>query len=76
MVKIDWTKVPQAYKDDILDYVVENRKWQAHGTPEEFMDQLEPKDAFHYWLQWNGIIGYTETILDLAATLGVGLVRA
>lgn len=65
---IDWTRVPASVRSDVEEYIRDNE----HGTT---LEDLDPKTAFHYWLQWNGIVGWTETILQAGETLGLFKVR-
>lgn len=66
---INWTKVPANVRSDVVGYVRDNNL--GLGSLEE----MDPKMAFHYWLQWNGLVGWTESILQAGETLGVFVVR-
>ena len=68
--RVDWSRVSHTYKYDVLEYGRENGKFLPGQTAEQFLEGLDPKTALHYWLTWNGLIGYTETILDLVRQLG------
>lgn len=68
--RVDWSRVSHTYKYDVLEYGRDNGKFLPGQTDEQFLEGLEPKTALHYWLTWNGIVGYTETILDLVRQLG------
>lgn len=67
-MSIDWGKVPADIQNDIFEYILDN------NYPETPWD-LDSKTAFHYWLQWNGLLGYTESILQAGETLGLFEVR-
>lgn len=61
---IDWTRVPAMVVCDIEEYIRDN-------VTGEQLQHLDPMSAFHYWLQWNGLVGYTESILQAGETLGL-----
>ena len=48
--------------NDIEEYYRENGFGEI---THEDIDRLDPSVVLGYWLEWNGIFGYTETILEI-----------
>jgi len=56
-MKLDAGKLPKRVEQDIEDFIADNNiRPSVEMTMEEALD---------YYLKWNGIIGYTETILEI-----------
>jgi len=52
---------------DVTDYLVEN------GDPQRLdrsVADLGPREFFKMWLEWNGILGYADDVLELVEALG------
>lgn len=48
--------------DDVREYVKENF---GEDITDEDIDKMSRDDVLRYWLEWNGIIGYTSYILNI-----------
>lgn len=48
--------------DDVIEYYKENF---GEDITREDVDKMERKEVLRYWLEWNGILGYTYDILDI-----------
>lgn len=55
---IDPLKLPPFIRGDIYSFIQDNK------LPLDIVN-LSPRDIVDYWLQWNGIIGYTDNIINL-----------
>lgn len=55
------------YDKDIIDYLVENHICATKEDAELYMFHMDNKKALDAYLTWNGIIGYTNTIMDIIA---------
>lgn len=55
------------YTKDIIDYLVENHICATKEDAELYMFNMDNKKALNAYLAWNGIIGYTNTIMDIIA---------
>ncbi len=56
-MRVDWNKLPAALRNDLRD---------AHDGDQECKDEIEkmsPKEVIRIFLEYNGIINYTGTIL-------------
>lgn len=58
-----YAKVPVKFRADVAEFLAANNK-----PPE--LDKLTPIEFLKYNLHWNGIIGYTEDIVNLMESLG------
>ena len=47
---------------DVIDYFKEN---YGEDITKEQIDKMPNKDVLDYYLQWNGIIGYTYDIISI-----------
>lgn len=48
--------------EDVIEYYKENF---GEDITREDVDKMERKEVLRYWLEWNGILGYTYDILDI-----------
>ena len=48
--------------DDVKDFFKEN--YDQEITNDD-VDNMSRSEVLSHWLNWNGIIGYTRTILDI-----------
>jgi hypothetical protein len=46
--------------EDVREYVEEN-------NIETSIDDMTPKEVIDAWLCWNGVVGYTDAILELVS---------
>ena len=51
-------------REDLKDFLVYEAEY-----PQERVDRMSNKRLFDAWLRWNGIIGYTEEIIDMVNDL-------
>lgn len=65
---IDPTKLPPNVLRDVRSFVLDNNR--VHGADRTdkgcdlYISLCSPNEVFDMWLCWNGIIGYTETIVE------------
>lgn len=50
-----YNNLPVQYQQDVLSFLQSN--------PSQFL--LSPRDVVDAWLMWNGMIGYSDTIVHL-----------
>jgi hypothetical protein len=55
--------LPTEAVDDVIEYLIENKSDRS-------VDQLTPKEFFETYLVWNGIIGYSTSLIELVEALG------
>lgn len=48
--------------EDVIEYYKENF---YEDITEDDVDKMERDDVLKYWLEWNGIIGYTYDIVNI-----------
>lgn len=48
--------------EDVIEYYKENF---YEDIDEDDVDKMERDDVLKYWLEWNGIIGYTYDIVNI-----------
>lgn len=63
---VDWGRVPANVRDDISDYLRDNPG--STGLLE-----MSPMEAFTYYCQWNGLMGWSHSLVDAAIGLGAVL---
>ena len=53
---------PKHVIDDVIDYF----EWNFNEQLTKFdVEIMEPESVLSYYLEWNGIIGYKETIMRI-----------
>ena len=60
---LDVGRVSRKAMEDVAEFMEENK---ILGSPA----QLEPRVFFDYYLKWNGILGYTDSLIELLEQLG------
>lgn len=60
--------LPDNVQSDVLEYVGENVRY-GDDFFDEWLAKATPRDVMGAYLQWNGIIGFTEDILFTAEEL-------
>jgi hypothetical protein len=60
---LDVGRVSRKAMEDVAEFMEEN---EILGSPV----QLEPRVFFDYYLKWNGILGYSDTLIELLEQLG------
>jgi hypothetical protein len=58
--------ISQSALDDVVDYLQENGLGSC-------VADLSPQEFLRYWLEWNGIIGWSREIVALVESLGWSL---
>ena len=57
---IELERLPEHIKSDIKEYLEEN---EIKNIPEDGFYRIET--LLNYYLEWNGVVGYTEIIVDI-----------
>ena len=54
-----WSKRPVSavFRAEVLEYMRANNILGG-------LEDISERQAFHYWLQWNGLVGWSFTILE------------
>lgn len=63
---LDVTMVPEVVLEDL------EQRWDLDKDSNEFknkLSQMSAKEVFNEYLEWNGIVGFTDTIWDAAYEL-------
>jgi hypothetical protein len=66
--KVKWEKLPEVVQRDLLEKYGD---LHLKGEIILIVEQQSPKQVFSDWLEWNGIIGYSQVLFDLSALLKV-----
>ena len=58
-------KIPPRIPKNLVDTLIENT-WsiKTESDARATMQHMSANELFEMWLNWNGIIGYTETIIE------------
>lgn len=52
-------------RQDVIDYLVEEGGYRRKEA-----EAMSNRELFDAWLEWQGIIGYSEYILEVLSSLG------
>lgn len=55
-------KYRQSVYQDVIEFIQEN---EGRTIQEKDVDKMPREQVLDYWLEWNGIIGYTWKILEI-----------
>lgn len=66
--KLDLSRFPEWATRDVLDFIAENRNNRDIGG--KLVGDLTPVEFLNFWLHWNGVIGYGDSIVELVEALG------
>ncbi len=58
----------QGYYEDAIESVEDKRAWAVRKILAD-----SPKERLHVYLEWNGILGYTESIYKVAASAMIAI---
>jgi hypothetical protein len=61
--KVDLSKIPAHFVGDVEEFFDENRKYGR-------MEDLSPEQFFRFYLEWNGISGLSDSLIQLLEALG------
>jgi hypothetical protein len=64
-------KIDQTFQSDVESYVEDNDvRSKTSVGPMQDLSELTPREFFDYYLKWNGLINWTNPILELLEQLG------
>ena len=55
--------------DEVVQGIISDMMDEEYGYSEEEINSMSPSELIDEWLQWEGIIGYTDDILTLVRRL-------
>ena len=62
--------LPPDVRSDVEEFVEENRvRDPSRGGSPLRLEDMTPKQVLAYYLNWNGIVGYRDTILGIVEVL-------